>query len=262
LSSSPTNCVYRCVAFERRGTVRLVRGTTHKRRCSISAVSRNVGQQIGVCRMSLQRACELMAWVLSDNVCQLVNHYVGNGAGHYSLSCTDCFLAKFALEHPRDLIAIDKYKWLNSPVDETDPPERSFLSSRAYISPRKAISTECDLNHIKEFRTFRHSSPLDQENWASEQLREIVTNESRDDSLPPPVGNRSSKSRPVVDEEGTSAATGTVAVANIERSTRPCLNECAKNSGHYRPCVALKKSRSAGANVATKRFDGLAEIAQ
>ena len=193
LSSSPTNFVYRCVAFERRGTARLVRETTHKRRCSIIAVSRNVGQQIGFCRMSLQRACELVAWVLSDNVCQLVNDYVGNGPGHYSLSCTDCFLAKFALEHRRDLIAVDKYKWLNSSVDEIDPPERPFLSSRAYNSPRSAISTECDLNHIKEFRTFRYSSPLDQEDWAPEQLREIVTNESRDDSLPPAVGNRRRK---------------------------------------------------------------------
>ena len=143
--------------------------------------------------MSLQRACELMAWVLSDNVCQLVNDYVGNGPGHYSLSFTDCFLAKFALEHPRDLIAVDKYERLNSPIDEIDPAERAFLSSRAYISPRSAIPTECDLNHIKEFRTLRHSSPLDQENWASEQLREIVTNESCDDSLPPAVGNRRRK---------------------------------------------------------------------
>jgi hypothetical protein len=143
--------------------------------------------------MSLQRACELMAWVLSDNVCQLVNDYMGNGPGHYSLSFTDCFLAKLALEHPRDLIAVDKYKLLNSPIDEIDPAERAFLSSRAYISTRSAISTECDLNHIKEFGTFRHSPPLDQENCASEQLREIVTNESRDDSLPPAVGNRRRK---------------------------------------------------------------------
>src|SRR6516164_7589244 len=39
LSSSPTNCVYRCVAFERRGTVRLVRGTTHKRVSTVRRIA-------------------------------------------------------------------------------------------------------------------------------------------------------------------------------------------------------------------------------
>ena len=69
----------------------------------------------------------------------------------------------------------------------------SHVRAGAGEAARSAISTECDLNHIKEFRTFRHSSPLDQENWASEQLRDIASNESRDDSLPPAVGNRRRK---------------------------------------------------------------------
>ena len=77
--------------------------------------------------MGLLRTCFRMAWVLSDNVVQLVNNHIGHSTGHDSLALADRSFLEFPLEKPRNLIAVDKYERLNSTSDEIDPAERSVV---------------------------------------------------------------------------------------------------------------------------------------
>ena len=112
-----------------------------------------------------------MAWVLSDNVNQLVNNHIGNSTGHDSLALADRSFAKLPLENPRNLIAIDKYERLNSTSDEIDPAERSAAGCRARFSARSAVSAECNLNDIEEFSALRKLFPLRQDNRASNCFR-------------------------------------------------------------------------------------------
>ena len=112
-----------------------------------------------------------MAWVLGDNVNQLVNNDIGNSTGHDSLALADRSFPKFPFENPRNLIAIDKYEWLNSTSDEINPAERSGAGCRARVSARSAVSAECNLNDIEEFSALRKLFPLRQNNWASNHFR-------------------------------------------------------------------------------------------
>ena len=112
-----------------------------------------------------------MAWVLSDNVNQLVNNHIGNSTGHDLLALADRSFAKFPLENPRNLIAIDKYERLNSTSDEINPAERSAAGCRARFSARSAVYAECNLNDIEEFSALRKLFPLRQDNRASNCFR-------------------------------------------------------------------------------------------
>jgi hypothetical protein len=226
--------VHPCTALHRRRARRLVRWTSYRCGDPRLFLSRNFActrKQLESRHMCLLWACFRMAWVLGDNVNQLVDNHIGHSTGHNSLAFVDRSFAKFTLENPRNLPSA-RLTQPRGAVSAVEPVPRSEAQS-----PRIATRTTSK-NSVPSGTCFCCAMTTGRPTIFDRRIRpRALTTVCQKLSE---TGRENSNTNPVVEEEGTAVTDeATVAVAKIRE--KKSMSKCRTAPRRCRECLRIRE---------------------